>query len=281
MGPDRRGDLQEGARALLAAGLPEPGPDEDFSPSGAPLSDLLTEAAALRAETAGRLGQALAIRSRYLDLPVSAERDNRSHEALYIVRLARALGAVDVAQAAAVAVTDTAASPTSDSLLAAAACRAVMAGDASGLRGIAEEYLTGQWPFYAAYAFEEAAAAAAEAGDLTVARTDFLQATDIYDRHGVDWDVRRATARFRPYGIRRGTRAPAREQRTGWEALTAAELRIGKLVARGYSNTDIAREMIITRNTVQVHVSNMLAKLGMRSRTELAREIVLHLGESA
>ncbi len=165
--------------------------------------------------------------------------------------------------------------PDPDKRLIIAACQAVLAGDTRELRRIAEDFLAGRWPLYAAFAFEEAAAASAEAGDLAAARTDFLRATDIYDAHGADWDLRRANARFRLHGIRRGTRAPAREKRTGWESRTATELRVGKLLARGYSNPDIARELMIARNTVQVHVSNMLAKLGLHSRTELAREIIL------
>jgi DNA-binding CsgD family transcriptional regulator len=273
----RRADLEEGDRTLGEAGLPEPGQGADFYPS----TPLLIEAAALRAESAGRLDQALAIRSHYLELPVSVQRDSRSHEALYLIRLARALGAVDLAQAAVTAVADVAASPTLDTRLTIAACQAVVRADAAGLGGIAEDFLAGGWSPYAAYAFEEAAAAWAEAGDVTAARTGFLRATDIYDEHGAAWDVRRATARFRPHGLRRAARAPARETRTGWAALTAAELRIGKLVAQGYSNPDIARELMISRNTVQTHVSNMLAKLGRHSRTELAREVVLRMAEPA
>jgi len=272
----RRADFEEGDRTLREAGLPD-GTDEDLGPA----APLLTEAAALRAESAGRLDQALAIRSRYLEVPVSARRDSRSHEALYLIRLARALGAEDLAQAAATAVAEVSASPTPDTQLAIAACQAVMKGDASDLRAIAEDFLAGGWPLYAAYAFEEAAAASVDVGEMQTARADFLRATDIYDDHGADWDVRRATARFRPQGLRRGTHAPARATRTGWEALTATELRIGRLVAQGYSNPDIAREMMISRNTVQTHVSNILAKLGRHSRTELAREVVLRLGESA
>ncbi|WP_407670397.1 response regulator transcription factor [Ornithinicoccus halotolerans] len=40
------------------------------------------------------------------------------------------------------------------------------------------------------------------------------------------------------------------------------------LVERGLSNGDIARRLFVTTKTVSVHVSNVLAKLGARSRTE-------------
>ncbi|MBS2536926.1 AAA family ATPase [Catenulispora sp. NF23] len=272
----RRGELEEGARILRAAGVPEFSPEEDLST----LDRHLVPAAALREETAGRLDQALTLRMRFLDLPVGPEREGLAPYALELIRLARALGAEDVAQAAAVAVAEVFATPGLATRLTIDACQAVVAADPGRLQTIAEKFLAGDWPMYAAFTFEEAAAAWAAAGETPTARTDFLRAAECYDRLGADWDIRRATARFRPYGIRRGTQASPRTARTGWEALTATELRIGKLVAQGYANPDIARELMISRNTVQTHVSNMLAKLGKRSRTELAREIVLRSRES-
>jgi DNA-binding CsgD family transcriptional regulator len=271
----RRGELEEGARILRAAGVPELGPDEDLST----LDPHLVSAASLREETAGRLDQALALRMRFLDLPVGPEREGLSPYALELIRLARALGADDVARAAGAAVAEVFAAPSLATRLTIEACQAVLAADAARLQTIAEGFLAGDWPLYAAFTFEEAAAASAAAGETPAARTDFLRAAECYDRLGADWDIRRVTARFRPYGIRRGAQASARTARNGWEALTVTELRIGKLLAQGYANPDIARELMISRNTVQTHVSNMLAKLGRRSRYELARDIVLRSGE--
>ncbi|HWB37825.1 MAG TPA: AAA family ATPase, partial [Rugosimonospora sp.] len=106
----RRGDPAEGARYLRAAGVPDPGPD------GLPDTDgpQLIDAAALRAEWAGNHRQALRIRSRYLDLPSSAQRDSRSGEALYLIRLARALGDEETARTALDVVSAPAAPPTTD-----------------------------------------------------------------------------------------------------------------------------------------------------------------------
>lgn len=44
------------------------------------------------------------------------------------------------------------------------------------------------------------------------------------------------------------------------------------LVARGRSNRDIAGELLLSPRTVQSHVSSILAKLGLASRTEIARD---------
>jgi DNA-binding NarL/FixJ family response regulator len=42
------------------------------------------------------------------------------------------------------------------------------------------------------------------------------------------------------------------------------------LLAEGLTNAQVAERLFIARKTAAVHVSNILAKLGMRSRTEVA-----------
>jgi hypothetical protein len=44
----------------------------------------------------------------------------------------------------------------------------------------------------------------------------------------------------------------------------------------GRSNPDIAAELFLSRNTVQTHVSHILAKLGAQSRVEIAAEARRH-----
>jgi DNA-binding NarL/FixJ family response regulator len=56
----------------------------------------------------------------------------------------------------------------------------------------------------------------------------------------------------------------------GSGALTARETEVLKLVADGRTNRQLARELYISEKTVSVHVSNILGKLGVRSRTEAA-----------
>lgn len=50
--------------------------------------------------------------------------------------------------------------------------------------------------------------------------------------------------------------------------LTSREIDVLKLVARGYSNQDIAEKLVIDSRTVGKHVSNILAKLHLANRTQ-------------
>jgi DNA-binding NarL/FixJ family response regulator len=55
------------------------------------------------------------------------------------------------------------------------------------------------------------------------------------------------------------------------DPLTPRELEVVKLIAEAYTSDGIALELGITRRTVDRHRENILAKLGMRDRVELAR----------
>jgi DNA-binding NarL/FixJ family response regulator len=52
--------------------------------------------------------------------------------------------------------------------------------------------------------------------------------------------------------------------------LTPRELEVLRLVADGLGNTDIAARLYISPKTVSVHVSNLIAKLGVGGRGEAA-----------
>jgi NarL family two-component system response regulator LiaR len=58
------------------------------------------------------------------------------------------------------------------------------------------------------------------------------------------------------------------DERLALEGLHEREVQIVKLVAKGMSNREIARQLFISERTVQTHVHRIFEKLGVSSRTE-------------
>jgi len=61
--------------------------------------------------------------------------------------------------------------------------------------------------------------------------------------------------------------------RTREVGLTAAERRVAALVAEGRTNQEVAAALFLSERTVASHLTRIYAKLGVRSRTELARKV--------
>jgi DNA-binding CsgD family transcriptional regulator len=67
---------------------------------------------------------------------------------------------------------------------------------------------------------------------------------------------------------------PRRAALTGAAALTAAQERVARLAAGGLGNRDIAELLFVTEKTVEGHLGAAYRKLGIGSRTQIARALV-------
>jgi DNA-binding NarL/FixJ family response regulator len=71
---------------------------------------------------------------------------------------------------------------------------------------------------------------------------------------------------------------PTKPEEVAWLNVTAyglslREEEVVKLVVRGLSNRQISQTLFISENTVQRHLSNILEKVGVRSRRELIKRL--------
>ena len=62
---------------------------------------------------------------------------------------------------------------------------------------------------------------------------------------------------------------PRRVMLSGLESLTASERRVAELAGQGMTNREIAQALFVTTRTVEGHLTQVFAKLGLRSREEL------------
>ena len=200
------------------------------------IEDLLPDAVRLAAET-GDLGTAQALAGQAAALAAESEIPHRQANALY--------------------------------------CRGLLDHDASRLLAAAERYDDAGRPLLRAKALEAAAGDFVDADDRGQARDAFTRAVEVYTSLGAAADVARLQATFRAHGIRRGPHAKHRRARSGWDSLTATEIKIAAFVEEGLSNPEIAARLLLSRRTVATHVSHILKKLDVHSRTDIARESAL------
>ena len=102
-------------------------------------------------------------------------------------------------------------------------------------------------------------------GDRREARKHLRSAIESFDRLGAAaWSARGETE-LRASGERLQTSELSREQ------LTPRETQIALFVAEGRSNREVAASLYVTPKTVEFHLTRVYRKLGLRSRSELAR----------
>jgi DNA-binding CsgD family transcriptional regulator len=92
-------------------------------------------------------------------------------------------------------------------------------------------------------------------GDDEAAALEYQTARSVFERLGAQPDLVRVDQQTRPL-------EPASNNR-----LTSRELHVLRLISTGRTNREIAEELRLSERTIDRHVSNILAKLDVRSRT--------------
>jgi DNA-binding CsgD family transcriptional regulator len=116
-----------------------------------------------------------------------------------------------------------------------------------------------------ARALTELGAALRRAGSRAEARDHLRMALDIAHRCGGAVVEHQARQELLAAGAR-----PRTSALTGFDALTPSERRVAELAATGGTNREIAQALFVTPRTVEGHLTNVYAKLGVGSREELA-----------
>jgi DNA-binding CsgD family transcriptional regulator len=150
------------------------------------------------------------------------------------------------------------------------ALRVGVAADGPGV--VAEPYalyLQG-YPVKAAAAWEALGCPYEEAQALVESEeeSDVRRALGLFQALGATPGASRATGRLRAMGARRIERGARASTRTNPAGLSDRELEVLKLMADGLRNSEIAERLVVSTRTVDHHVSAVLAKLGVRNRSE-------------
>ncbi|MFG1930045.1 AAA family ATPase [Mycobacterium sp. NPDC048908] len=125
-------------------------------------------------------------------------------------------------------------------------------------------------PLLSASAAEDAGAALAHVGSNAAAVEAFNTAFDRYVDCEAVADARRVARHLRSLGVTRRIGGHPRDK-TGWDSLTEAELKVVNLIGEGATNSAVAERLHLSPHTVKSHVRSAFAKLSIHSRSQLAQ----------
>src|SRR5262245_5807159 len=93
-------------------------------------------------------------------------------------------------------------------------------------------------------------------------------------RRLVEARAQRTTVNGSPLTLTRAPQEPRSASPERLQVLTPREREVACLLARGYTNQQIANELVLTRGTVANHVAHILEKLGVGNRTQVAARVL-------
>jgi DNA-binding CsgD family transcriptional regulator len=118
-------------------------------------------------------------------------------------------------------------------------------------------------------ALVELGAALRRSGKRAAALESLARGMDLAHRRGATVLAARARVELVAAGAR-----PRRLAISGADALTASERRVAAMASEGMTNREIAQALFVTQRTVEGHLSNAFARLGIASRDDLRGALV-------
>jgi DNA-binding CsgD family transcriptional regulator len=126
-------------------------------------------------------------------------------------------------------------------------------------------------PLLQASGYEDFGRALLSSGNRSEAVASLDRALEIYRRLGANGPGAALRQEMAAAGVRRKILPGYEEKpRSGWDALTPTEIKVAHLIGSGHTNKQTADELSVSANTVGTHVRSVFAKLGVRSRVQLA-----------
>jgi DNA-binding CsgD family transcriptional regulator len=156
----------------------------------------------------------------------------------------------------------------------AAQARGLVLDDIEPLRRSVTLLQAGPRPLNLASALTDLGAALLAAGARAEAVDALTRARATYAESGAHGAAARARTLLRGAGAhsRRTSGGPRPVQ--GWEALTASERKVARLIAEGHTNRSAADLLVVSPHTVNTHLSSVFRKLSVNSRVQLARVVI-------
>jgi DNA-binding CsgD family transcriptional regulator len=105
----------------------------------------------------------------------------------------------------------------------------------------------------------------------TDARVPLNRALGTFEGLGARPWAARASAELAASGLKHRRVTLASSGSNGLAELSPQELQVARIAGRGQNNAEVAAALFVSRKTVEAHLTRVYRKLGIRSRTELAR----------
>ena len=154
-----------------------------------------------------------------------------------------------------------------ETAIAMAACRPEAADK---IIELAKAYESAGMPEEAAWARLDLGRVLHEQGDRSGATAVYKDTAALAEQIGARGVGRLAGRALRELGVRAWRRGAIPPSGDALSDLSYREREVARLVAAGSSNREVAAALVLSPKTVERHVTNILAKLGARNRTELA-----------